>query len=48
MSEKILFVDDEPAILDGYDACCVENTRLILANGSMVALEMLDNKSMPW
>jgi DNA-binding NtrC family response regulator len=42
MSEKILFVDDEPAILDGYRRLMRGDFEIDTANGGVVALEMLD------
>jgi DNA-binding NtrC family response regulator len=42
MSEKILFVDDEPAILDGYKRLLRGEYEIDTANGGRVALEMLE------
>ena len=44
MSEKILFVDDEPAILDGYRRLLRGDFEIDTANGGTVALEMLEKE----
>jgi len=44
MSEKILFVDDEPAILDGYRRLLRGDYEIDTANGGTVALEMLEKE----
>ena len=45
MSEKILFVDDEPAILDGYRRLLRADYEINTAAGGTLALEMLANDS---
>src|ERR1043166_7557634 len=45
MSEKILFVDDEPAILDGYRRLLRGEYEFDTAAGGGLALEMLEKQS---
>src|SRR5690242_13400139 len=45
MSEKILFVDDEPAILDGYRRLLRGEYEFDIALGPNLALEMLTKQS---
>ncbi len=45
MSEKILFVDDEPAILDGYRRLLRGDYEINTAAGGALALDMLANDS---
>lgn len=45
MSEKILFVDDEPAILDGYRRLLRGDYEIDTAAGGTIALEMLAKES---
>jgi DNA-binding NtrC family response regulator len=45
MSEKILFVDDEPAILDGYRRLLRGEYEIDTASGGTLALEMLTKHS---
>ena len=45
MSEKILFVDDEPAILDGYKRLLRGEYEIDAANGGRLALEMMERST---
>lgn len=45
MSEKILFVDDEPAILDGYRRLLRGDYEIDTAAGGSLALKMLEKQS---
>src|SRR3954447_55479 len=45
MPQKILFVDDEPAILDGYQRLLRGEYVIHAANGGAAALEMLERAS---
>jgi DNA-binding NtrC family response regulator len=44
MSEKILFIDDETAILDGYRRLLRGDYQIHTANGGATALEMLEKE----